>query len=182
MSLTVPEGYQVQAMVVNARGRGRAVPSLLRQPLEFRPMLAGDAVLLSLQPSQHFELGLEHKQYSLEEGEELAEGGPAWTAHRGSTIVAIAGFRELFPGHAVAWASLSDAMGADHLAITRFAQKKVRSSGFRRLEAIVEADNERAIAWARLVGLTAVYELKGYGPEGKAHWLFERVDLAGGGA
>jgi hypothetical protein len=85
-------------------------------PLEFRPMLAGDAVLLELQPSQHYELGRYHAAYTLEEGEELAENGDAWTAHRGSRIVTIAGFRELFPGHAVVWASHSAELGRDYLA------------------------------------------------------------------
>jgi hypothetical protein len=149
-------------------------------PLEFRPMLAGDAVLLSLQPSQHFEFGLEHKSYTLEEGAELADNGMAWTAHRGSTIVAIAGFRELFKpgsGHAVAWASLSDDMGADHLRITRFARRQVRAGWFRRIEAIVDASNQRAVAWAKVVGLNQALELRGYGPEGKTHILFERVIL-----
>jgi hypothetical protein len=94
-------------------------------PLEFRPMLAGDAVLLELQPSQHYELGRYHAAYTLEEGEELAENGDAWTAHRGSRIVTIAGFRELFPGHAVVWASHSAELGADHLAITRFAREQI---------------------------------------------------------
>lgn len=148
------------------------------KPLEFRPMLAGDAVLLDLQPSQHFELGIEHRHYTLEEGEKLAYGsGVAWTAHRGIEIVAIAGFRECFPGHAVCWAALSDAVGADHLAITRFARRQIVEAPFRRLEAVVEAENERAAAWAELVGLTAVHVLQGYGPEGKPHILFERVKL-----
>lgn len=145
--------------------------------LEFRPMLAGDAVLLSLQPSQYFELGLEHRQYTIEEGAELADNGLAWTAHRGSRIVTIAGFRELFPGHAVVWAALSDAVGADHLAITRFAQKQISEAPYRRLEAIVDKANGKAVAWAKLVGLEPAHELLGYGPEGKPHVLFEKVKL-----
>lgn len=148
-----------------------------RDRLQFRPMLPGDAVLLELQPSQHFELGIEHKAYTLEEGEDLAQS-PSWTAYRGSRIVAIAGFKELFgkgSGHAVAWASLAADVGADHLAVTRFAREQIVASPIRRLEAIVDAADRRAIAWAKLVGLTAAHELRGYGPEGKTHILFERV-------
>lgn len=144
-------------------------------PLEFRPMLAGDAVLLELQPSQHYELGRYHAAFTLEEGEELAENGDAWTAHRGSRIVTIAGFRELFPGHAVVWASHSDELGRDYLAITRFAREQIRNTRFRRLEAIVDAEDERAVTWAALVGLTAVHVLRGYGAEGRDHILFERI-------
>jgi hypothetical protein len=124
---------------VRARGAGA-----MSAPLEFRSMLAGDAVLLELQPSQHYELGRYHAAYTLEEGEELAENGDAWTAHRGSRIVTIAGFRELFPGHAVVWASHSAELGADHLAITRFARWQIENSRFRRLEAIVDAADDRA--------------------------------------
>jgi hypothetical protein len=149
--------------------------SQTRPPLEFRPMLAGDAMLLSLQPSQQFELGLEHKSYSLEEGEDLAENGLAWTAYRGATIVTIAGFREIFPGHAIVWAALSDRIGADHLAITRFARQQIANAPYRRLEAIVDADNTRAVAWAKLVGLELAHVLRCYGREGKTHFLFERI-------
>lgn len=146
-------------------------------PLEFRPMLAGDAVLLELQPSQHFELGRFHAAYTLEEGEELADNGDAWTACRGLRIVTIAGFRDLFGNgqHAVVWASLSAELGADHLAVTRFAREQIENSRFQRLEAIVEAANARAVAWAKLVGLEPVHTLRGYGPEGSDHILFERV-------
>lgn len=144
-------------------------------PLEFRDMLAGDAVLLELQPSQHYELGRFHAAYTLEEGHELVDNGDAWTAHRGIKIVTIAGFRELFPGHALVWASLAGDIGSDHLAVTRFAREKIANTRFRRLEAIVDAADRRAVAWAELVGLTPVHTLRGYGPEGTDHILFERV-------
>jgi hypothetical protein len=146
--------------------------------LSFRPMLPGDVVLLSLQPSQHFELGLEHKSYTFEEGEDLAANGDAWTAYRGDRIVASAGFRELFKrgsGHAVVWAALATNIGSDHLPVTRFARKAIAEAPYRRLEAIVDAADVKAVGWAKLVGLTAVHELRGYGPEGKTHILFERV-------
>jgi hypothetical protein len=143
--------------------------------LDFRPMLAGDAVLLALQPSQHFELGIEHREFTMDEGEDLAENGLAWTAYRGSAVVTIAGFREVFPGHAVAWAALSEDVGRDHLAITRFARAQIEGSPYRRIEAIIEASNVRAIRWAELVGLTAAHRLRRYGPEDVDHILFERV-------
>lgn len=146
-------------------------------PLRFRPMLAGDAVLLDMQPSQFVELGVDHRQYTMEQGELLAEGGIAWTAHRGSRIVGIAGFREIYDGHAVLWATLSANMGADHLACSRFAREQVAASPYRRLEAIVAAENERAVAWAKLVGLTPAHILHGYGGAGTPHILFEKVTL-----
>jgi hypothetical protein len=149
----------------------------MTEPLEFRPMLGGDAVLLDLQPSQHRELGLYHPFYTLEEGLELADNGDAWTACRGLRIITIAGFRDLFGNgqHAVVWASHSTDLGRDYLPITRFAREQIRNSRFKRLEAIVDAADDRAIAWANLVGLTAVHVLRGYGPQSKDHILFERI-------
>lgn len=145
--------------------------------LVFRPMCAGDAVLLAMQPSQHFDFGVEHRQFTMDEGHELANGGIAWTAARGSRIVGIAGFRQCFTGHAVVWAALSDNVGADHLACTRFARRQILEAPFRRLEAIVDAENEKAVAWAELVGLEAAHVLHGYGAAGKPHILFEKVKL-----
>ncbi len=145
--------------------------------LVFRPMLAGDAVRLSMQPSQWLECGVDHREFTLEEGELLAEGGLAWTAARGSRILGVAGFRQLFPGHAIVWAALSAEIGRDHLACSRFAREQVAAAPYHRLEAIVDAENERAVAWAQLVGLTAAHTLLGYGAEGKPHILFERVNL-----
>lgn len=148
-------------------------PRLHAEPLRFRDMLPGDAVLLELQPGQHFELGIEHKQYTLEEGEWLADVGPAWTAYRGSRIVAIAGFQVI--GHAIAWASLAAEIGRDHVAITRFARNRIAAAPYRRIEAIVDADNDRAVKWAKLVGLEPAHILRGFGQAGKDHILFERV-------
>jgi RimJ/RimL family protein N-acetyltransferase len=130
-----------------------------------------------MQPSQYFELGADHREFTREEGEYLAEGGLAWTAYRGSRIVGIAGFRECYTGHAVLWAALSDGMGADHLACTRFAKRQIADAPYRRLEAVVEADNARAVAWAKLVGLTPAHVLLGYGNLGTPHILFEKVKL-----
>ena len=150
-------------------------------PLEFRPMLAGDAVLLELQDSQRFELGLDHSQFTIVEGRDLAysEGSIAWTAFRGTRIVAIAGLRQTHKGNAVAWAALSGAVGCDHLAITRKARQVIEDAvlhgSYHRIEAIMEADNERAITWAECVGLRFNTVLRKYGPEGVTHMLFERI-------
>lgn len=151
------------------------------EPLEFRPMLAGDALLLELQDSQRFELGFHHQHFTIETGRDLAysEGSIAWTAHRGTTVVAIAGLRQVMKGQAIAWAALSGAVGTDHLAITRktvaVIAEAIADGTYHRIEAIVEADNERAITWAMRVGLEHGYVLRAYGPEAKPHILFEKV-------
>ncbi|MEA3053560.1 MAG: hypothetical protein QOG72_2463 [Sphingomonadales bacterium] len=151
-------------------------------PVTFRPMCAGDVVQLALQPSQHVCLGVTRAVHSIEEGEELVAGGPAWTAVGGDgRILCCAGFTLLWPangltgGHAVAWALLAADLGAAQLAITRFARRRIEESRFDRIEAIVRAGIVAEPKWARLVGLRRRALLRKWGPEGKTHLLFERV-------
>jgi hypothetical protein len=144
------------------------------EALQFRRMLAGDAVLLEMQPSQQLELGIEHPCYTLEEGEELA-AETAWTGCRGARIVAIGGFRELFmagSGEAIAWVTLGRDVGADHLALTRFVKRTIADARFVRIVAVVETANTSARVWASLVGLVANRSFMGAG--GKTYTLFER--------
>jgi len=143
----------------------------------FRQFLAGDVVQLALQPSQHVHLGVTRPVQSFEDGEELAEGGPAWTAiGAGGRILCCAGFKELWPDrHAVAWALLAGGLGAAHLAITRFARDRIAESRLARIEAIVRADVAAERCWARLVGLSLRAELPAWGPEGASHLLFDRI-------
>ncbi len=155
-----------------------AAPVTAEPALEFRPMLAGDAVLLELQDSQHFELGLYHSHFSFAEGEDLADHGLAWAAVRGLRIVAIAGFRETYDGQAIAWAALSGRIGGDHLAITRFARARLVeavSGRFHRIECLVDAENEAAMTWAMCIGLELGYRMRRYGADARDHFLFEKV-------
>lgn len=147
----------------------------------FRDLLPGDVVQLALQPSQHVTLGLVRPALGYADGEELAAGGPAWTAlHRGR-VVACVGAKYLWPpadgftGHAVLWALLADGIGAAHLAVTRFVRDRIADSPIARLEAIVRAEEEAECKWPRLLGLNLAAVLRRWGPEGAPHLLFERV-------
>lgn len=145
--------------------------------IQIRPMLAADAVLLELQPSQHFEAGLYEPILTIERGRDLAENGIAWTVHEGSKILGCGGFRRIFEGHFVAWAAFSGDVpgGQGGITITRHAQRMVKQYPFRRLEAIVEKDNMRAIEWCIRIGLEPVHILLNYGEDAKTHVLFERL-------
>lgn len=146
-----------------------------RPPLQFRPMRPEDAPALSMQENQFFEMGIEHKKFTIEEGEDLAAHGEAWTAHRGDRILTIGGFREVYPGRAVAWAALSDELYSDGGRISRFSRERIEAAPYRRIEAIVDAENEMACRWARVIGLTPVHVLRAYGLNGEPAVLFERV-------
>jgi hypothetical protein len=151
-----------------------------------RPMAAGDVVQLALQPSQHKCLGMTRVAHSIEDGQELVAGGPAWTAigrHHDGTwgrILCCAGFTILWPanektrGHAMAWAMLAEGLGAAHLAVTRFAQRRIAEAPYSRLEAIVR-DVEAEKAWAWYCGFRNPILLRAWGPEGEDHLLYERI-------
>lgn len=143
--------------------------------VRFRDMLAGDAVLLEIQPRQHREMGIDEPNLGIERGRDLAENGLAWTAHDETRILCCAGFRELYPGHAIAWAAFAPDLGRAGILISRFAARRVREAPYRRLEAIVEADNAIAVAWSTRIGLQPVHTLRNYGAEGTTHILFERI-------
>jgi hypothetical protein len=164
-------------------------------------MHAVDALLIQRQASQRIQLGLE-RDMSDEEAEALAEGpGEAWTIFAGDRIAACVGLRETFPGaQAVAWAILSEGLGAAHLAVTRHARARIAASPLNRIEAIVTAgvdaelvlqkfrplDAEQLLEavlavptpetrWAAAVGLKPAAVLRRFGAAGETHVLFERI-------
>lgn len=150
--------------------------------VRIRDFLAGDAVQLVLQPSQHRYLGMTRPLHSIEDGRELEAGGPAWTVlGEDGRPLACYGFTYLWPpseltgGHAVAWALLAPDLGRAHVAITRFARDTIAASPIDRIEAIVQAEFAADCRWAAMVGFELVATLRSWGPEGKTHFLFERL-------
>jgi RimJ/RimL family protein N-acetyltransferase len=149
--------------------------------VQFRPMRADDAPSLELQASQQFELGLDEPILTAERGADLATHGVAWTALRGEEILCCSGFREIYAGHAVAWAAFTDPAAIGAIAggrITAFARDTLESNlgrRFHRIEALIEADNLRALEWAKRIGLEPAALLRKYGAEARDHILFERV-------
>jgi hypothetical protein len=146
----------------------------------FRDFLPADVVALALQPSQHVCLGVTRAVHSIEDGEELAEGGEAWTAAApDGRILCCAGFKHLWPGrHAIAWAMLGVGLGPAHLAVTRFARDRIAESPLSRIEAIVRASVAAECKWAKAVGLRLRADLPQWGPDGETHLLFDRIRSA----
>lgn len=150
--------------------------------VSIRPFLAGDVVQLDLQPSQHMTLGINKPVQSLDDGRELEQQGPAWTAvGADGRILCCYGFAFLFPpadgfgGHALAWALLATGVGSAHVAITRFARETIANSQIDRIEAVVRGEVVAEWRWAEMVGLQLAASLRSWGPEGKTHRLYERV-------
>lgn len=152
--------------------------------VSIEPMIAAEALAIQRQASQRVQLGIE-REMSFEEACGLADGpGEAWTVRvpDGDSwrIVACLGLRETFPGaQAVAWAILAEGLGHAHLAITRFARRRIAESPLPRIEAIVRADVAAEVAWASLVGLKPAHVLRCFGAKSETHILCERIREAG---
>lgn len=167
---------------------GTAHPRL--RSVTFRPFLAGDAVQLQLQPSQHVTLGINSATIGMDDALELEElSVDAWTAVGGDgRLLVCFGMRMLWPaaartnGHAVAWAMLASGLGPDHLAITRFIAAVVAGSRLTRIEAIVRAGVRAEAKWPPMLGFELAGELPAYGPDGETHLLFQRVKAFAGGS
>lgn len=143
--------------------------------IEIRQMAAEDAMAIKRQASQRVQLGLE-AQMTPEIAQDLIDGGEAWTMTRDGVPVACLGLRETFPPvQGVAWAILADGVGAAHLALSRFARRRIAASPLVRIEAIVRTSVEAECLWARLVGLEPVALLRKFGAASEDHMLFERV-------
>ncbi|CAN5484244.1 hypothetical protein BH09PSE4_BH09PSE4_19250 [soil metagenome] len=140
-----------------------------------RQMDAADAMAIKRQASQRVQLGLE-AQMTLESAQDLVDAGEAWTATAGGRIVAVFGIGEQFAGvQGVAWAILAEAVGAAHLAITRFARARIAASPLVRIEAIVHAERKADRKWAELVGLRLRTELPKFGALSEPHLMFDRI-------
>lgn len=143
---------------------------------QFRPMLAGDVVQLGLQASQIAELEAFGEASIMGKGRQLAELGDAWTASWGNRIVACGGFLEQQAHEAVAWIALArEICPAARVGVVRFAARMIDAARYERLEALVDCDNERAVALAKFLGLRAVALLRKKGADRRDQLLLERV-------
>lgn len=139
-------------------------------------LVAADAMEIQRQPSQLVQLGID-RAMTIDEAQDLADGpGESWALRHDGVMIACVGLRETFPGaQAVAWAILAEGLGAAHLAVTRFARRRIIDSPLRRIEAIVRAEMAAECTWAGLVGLKARCLLPCFGARSETHVLYDRV-------
>lgn len=162
----------------------------MREP---EPLQPEDLFEIERQDSQVMWLGTSG-DVTQESAQVLASQDIAWTARRDDgSILACFGISDLFPGtHGVAWALLSQPLGADHLALTRFVQNVVAGAPHRRLELLAcsadvpegsldpvsaaMADPTPECRWAALIGFGAAHVLRNFGGASETYMLFERID------
>lgn len=103
-----------------------------------------------------------------------ALAGPfAGTALDGPRIVACGGLSAVWPGRAMAWAAIDDAIGPVRFAAldrrVRTVLAEAQASGFARIEAVVDpaAPRARALRWARSLGFVEEARLARWAPDGR---------------
>lgn len=170
--------------------------------LDIRPLEPFDLMAIELQASQHVTLGIETREVSIDEAEDLCSQPVAWSVRCAGRLIACIGISETFAGvQGVTWAHLAPGLGGAHLALTRFARRCIVDSGLARVEGIVRAnDAETAIdhfpglandgqalleamlawptpemTWARLCGLRPAHVLRKFGAAAQTHILYERI-------
>jgi hypothetical protein len=177
--------------------------------LSFAALAAHDLMDIVAQDSQKLWLGAPGEP-DWDSAEHLAAQPVAWCARRGDgSILACFGINELFAGkHGVAWALLSQPIGSDHLALTRFIRRAVQQCGLVRLELLAKAvdieatraffaehgaandswamvaaamsDPSPECRWAVLLGFEPVHVLRKFGGASETYMLFERITSSSG--
>lgn len=173
----------------------------MREPTRLE---AADLLAIEAQDSQKLWLGIEGTP-DWDSAHALAEQDVAWCARRDDgSLLACFGINETFPGaQGVAWALLSQPIGKDHLALTRFIRGVVEACELRRLELFAKSvpiEDTRAFfrkhgapvdsgvlvalamskptpecRWAVMLGFEPVHVMRRFGFDDEAMMLFERI-------
>jgi hypothetical protein len=138
--------------------------------VDFRYFVPDDLACLAPQPEQ-----ADWLTATAADPETLFAAGPAWTALDGLSVLCCAGFGEVSPTHAIAWAIIAADIGACMVPVTRYARERIEAARYRRIEAIVRAGFAPGARWARMIGLTEVHTLRAWGEACEDHLLFERI-------
>jgi len=127
---------------------------------------------LLLQPDQaHMVSLLANPAYR----QSLAIEGKSFTAMEGTRVLGCGGLIPLWEGRAEAWSLLSSNLRREFVGIHRAALRYLDSCGFRRIEATVDAQFERAVVWIEMLGFTYEGPLAKYTPDGRDCLRFARI-------
>jgi len=145
--------------------------------LDILPFEARHAEALRLRPEAASVLGRLGPQAQLARG--YAAAGPAWTLMAADGPLACGGAVRFWPGVGELWCWLGREADGWNVALARATRRRVdalfQEHGFRRAQAHVRADDERALRFARFLGLELEGRCPGYGPDGAEHHLYGRV-------
>ena len=134
------------------------------------PFAPDDLRLLALQPQQ---ADFYSQCCNAEYAEALAQSGPAWTAWRGTRVVACGGIQTLWPGRGCAWLLLAADVGAAMVLLLRYMRRVLLSGQYRRVEAAAACGFAEGARMLQLLGFKR--EVAGaayYMPDGKSADLY----------
>lgn len=102
------------------------------------------------------------------------DAGLALAAVDQGEVLAIVGYREIWPGRAVAWGLLGETIGARMVPIVRGIHRFFRSCPLQRVEAEIAVEHEQAVRWIELLGFEREGVMRAYW-QGKDFYLYARV-------
>jgi hypothetical protein len=104
------------------------------------------------------------------------ENGSSYAALDGDEVLACAGIIEVSPGRAVAWAYLSQNVGARMRGVTRAVKRFLDISTYRRIEMDVDCNFPQAHRWAKMLGFEMECERRrSFTPDGRDCALYAMV-------
>ena len=102
--------------------------------------------------------------------------GPAFTGVADGVVIGCAGVVTHWEGVGEAWAFISTAAAAHPLGITKAVKGWLDAQkAYRRIQANVKADDERAVRWIRLLGFENEGLMRAFGPDGTDFRRFVRL-------
>lgn len=106
-----------------------------------------------------------------------AGAGDAWCALQDGAPVAAAGFIEMWPGRATAWAVFGPVDKRYWLRMTRAAARGVARAGtrWRRIEAYVDAGFPEGCLWARMLGFAPESRMAAFSPQGRDALMYVKL-------
>lgn len=144
--------------------------------IRFEPMQARDVQWIGLQRDQLGALGLWAPEMTAKYGQGLIDSGPAWSAFNGEEIVGAAGFSQVFPTMATAWALLTERVGDHRFAVVRFIRARLADSApWARIEALTRAHKPQQARFAAACGFELAAVLRCHGPVCETTELWEVV-------
>lgn len=137
------------------------------------PFRAADVAALQLQASQLTDLRW-HEARDM--GETLASApGVAFTVRDADgRVIFCGGAQERHANYATLWALFAEGKRAGMIFLWRRTRHFVAQLPYRRVDALVEADDARAIVFARAIGLREEHRMAGASPRGGAIAIFSR--------
>jgi hypothetical protein len=112
---------------------------------------------------------------SIEYGEALQRGGPAYSAFVEDAVIACAGVVLQWEGRAVAWSLLSLSMPTALTAVFKHTKRFLNQYAARRVECTVDPRSAQAKNWATHLGFRYEGLMRAYTPQGDDMELWARV-------